>query len=123
MNIVRHALEKMYKDTCNIFERQETTNPITKKTSFEEVMVLENQPCRLSFGSIPTTSDGSASEMAQVVKLFISPDIQINPGSKIVVTQTVGEGRKVETSYSNSGKPAIHTNHQEVSLELFERWS
>lgn len=123
MNIVRQAIESLYKDRCNIIERKEVTNPITKKTSFEEVNIVEDHPCKLSFGSIATTSDGSAAEMSQIVKLFISPDINVNPGSKIVVTRIVGEGTKIETSYSNSGKPAIHTNHQEIELELFERWS
>lgn len=123
MNRVRQAIESLYKDKCDIIERQEVTNPITKKTSFKEVTVVVNEPCRLSFGSVPTTTDGSAAEMAQTVKLFISPDIEINPGSKIVVKQPVGEHRVVETSYSNSGKPATHSNHQEVSLELWERWS
>jgi len=123
MNIFRKAIESLYTDTCSIVERQEITNPITKKTAFTEVTVLADQPCRLSFGSLPTTSDGSAAEMTQVVKLFISPDIDVKPGSKIIVSRTTSDDKKVETSYSNSGKPAIHSNHQEINLELFERWS
>ena len=119
MDIVRDAIESLYKDTCDVIERKEVTDPITKKTSFEPVKVISGQSCKLSFGSVPATSDGEAAEMMQTVKLFISPDITINPGSKIVVTRP---GRE-PVEYSNSGKPAIFTNHQEITLKLFERWS
>lgn len=119
MDIVRYAIEKMYKDLCDVIEHQEVTDPVTKKTGFKEVSVITNQPCKLSFGSFPSTTGGGTAEMAQSVKLFISPDINIKPGSKIVVTQP--EHEPVE--YSNSGMPAMFTNHQEIELKLFERWS
>ena len=51
-------------------------------------------------------------------KLFISPEVEIKPGSKIVVTQN-----GVTTEFSNSGKPAIYTNHQEIMLKLFEDYA
>lgn len=119
MDAVRKALESMYKDSCDIIERQEVTDPETEKTRFTTVTVHSNVRCRLSFASIPTTSEGNAAEMAQSVKLFMPPDISVKPGSKIVVTQHNG----IVTEYSNSGKPAVHTNHQEINLELFERWT
>ena len=118
----RKAIESLYKDTCTIIERQSYTDPITKKTAFREVTVNENVPCRLSFGSVPSTVDGSVAEMVQSVTLFVSSMIDVKPGSKIVVTQKI-DGKTVTTNYSNSGKPAVHTYHQEVSLKLFERWS
>lgn len=119
MQQARQAIESMYTDKCDIIERQERTDPITKKTSFQEVTVISEQPCKLSFGSVPVTSNGDAAEMVQTVKLFISPDISIKPGSKIVVTKP----EQLPVAYSNSGKPATFTNHQEITLELFERWS
>lgn len=117
--MVRKALESMYKDTCEVIARKKIIDPVTNRASYETVSVLSNQPCRLSFASIPTTTDGNAAEMAQSVKLFLSPDVSVAPGSKIIVTQSNG----IVTEYSNSGKPAVHTNHQEINLELFERWS
>lgn len=121
MNIasVRLAIETLYEDTCDIIERVSIKNPLTKKTTFEEVKILEDYPCKLSFGSIPVTTGDNVAEMVQSVKLFISPDISIAPGSKIIVRRKNG----TETAYSNSGKPAIYSNHQEITLELFERWS
>ena len=97
MNAVRKAIESMYKDKCDVIERQEVTDPNTKKTRFDTVTVLSNQPCKLSFASIPNTTDGVAAEMMQSVKLFLSPDVEILPGSKIIVTQENG----TVTEYSN----------------------
>ena len=51
------------------------------------------------------------------MKLFISPDVLIKAGSKIIVTQ---HGRTTE--YSNSGVPAVYPTHQEIMLTLFEGW-
>lgn len=56
--------------------------------------------------------------VSQSVKLFISPDIVIKAGSKIIVTQ---HGRTTE--YSNSGVPAVYPTHQEIMLTLFEGWA
>lgn len=119
MNSVRKALEKLYMDRCEIIERQQVTDPETNKTKFVSVTIHSDIPCRLSFSSIPATSDGNAAEMAQAVKLFLAPEVEVKPGSKITVTQENG----TVTDYSNSGKPAVRKNHQEINLALFERWT
>lgn len=117
--MVRAAIESMYKSKCNVAEYKSIKNPVTKITSKQEVVTLENQPCRLSFKNITSTSvsDGAAT-VSQVIKLFISPDIKVNAGSKITVTQN-----GITTAYKSSGQPAIYTNHQEIVLELFEGWA
>lgn len=56
--------------------------------------------------------------ISQGTKLFTVPEIQIKPGSKIIVTQN-----GVTTVYSSSGVPAVYPTHQEVILELFEGWA
>ena len=119
MQKTKEAIESMYQDTCNIIEWQPVTDPETKKTTFHEVTVYENKPCKVSFGSVSPSTSGEAAEQIQTVKLFISCDINIKPGSKIVVTR---EGYE-PVAYSNSGKPSTFTNHQEIALKLFERWS
>ncbi len=61
---------------------------------------------------------GDAVTIAQVTKLFIAPEINIKAGSKLVITH---EG--VTTEYIRSGVPAIHSNHQEVVIELFKEYA
>ena len=115
----RKALESTYEGVATVVEYKKVMNEETKLIELGEVVVLEEQTCKLSFSKLEATkqSDSSAS-VTQVTKIFISPDITINPGSKITITQT-----GVTTDYTCSGVPAVYPTHQEIMLELFERWS
>jgi len=115
----RKALESLYVGECTITEHQKVTKT-NKSTGFKDVVVLEKQPCRLSFRNITDTSqsDNAASAVVQVTVLFIAPDVSIAPGSKITVTQN-----GVTTDYQQSGKPAMYDTHQEIVLDLFREWS
>lgn len=118
MDAVRKAIESMYKDTCNVYEQQEITDPVTHVTDFQEIPVYADVKCKLSFSSITATSEGEASTLTQTVKLFIAPEFDIKPGSKISITH------KGKTSdYKRSGLPAVYSNHQEIMLEPFERYA
>lgn len=104
---------------ATVLEYREVFNPDTYLTDFKEVVVLEDQPCKLSFKTLDTTTTtGNVAVMTQGVKLFLSPDVSIKPGSKITVTQN-----GVTTEYSSSGVPAKYPTHQEIMLKLFERWA
>lgn len=119
--MVKHkkALELLWKGTCDVIIKVEKINPINKRTEFEEDVIYSNQPCKLSFERLTTTTENSnAALITQGAKLFLSPTIEIPPGSKITVTQN---GKT--TDYERSGEPAIYTNHQEVPLELFRGWA
>jgi hypothetical protein len=115
----RKAIESLYSGTCTITEYQKVQKA-NKSTGFHEVVVLKDQPCRLSFStSNPTTpAENGASSVSQSVKLFISPEIEVKPGSKLTISQN---GMIAE--YKCSGVPAIYVTHQEILLELFKGWS
>lgn len=114
----RKAIESLYKDRCEIVEYRKIKKA-NKSTGYEEISILKNQPCRLSIENNTTTStvDGAAT-IQQTIKLFISPDIVIEAGSKIIVTRN---GRTTE--YKNSGFTAVYCSHQEIMLELFDGWA
>ena len=114
---VRAALEKGYTGTFTVTERKKVTKP-NHTTGFSDVEVLMDQPCRLSFSSSPSASDGDISGINQTVKLFFAPEITIKEGSKITVTQN-----GVTTEYKQSGVPAVYQTHKEVFLELFRGWA
>ena len=112
--MVRAALESLYKGRCDIISQQEVFDPVTKQTSFESVTVVANQPCRLSFKTITAVKqDTGAARLTQIIKVFISPDIEVKAGSRLVITQN---GKTAE--YKASGEPALYGNHQEIILEL-----
>lgn len=114
----RAAIESTYDAKCDIIERQSATeNHITKNN--QEVTVQEEKPCRISFEDIySNTETDTEAKKSQKIKLFIAPEINVKPGSKIVVT---GRGRT--TTYKNSGEPAVYDTHQEIMLELWKGWA
>ena len=111
----RKYIERLYFDTCNIYEYQDVVNPDDYTTSTEEVLVHENVPCKISYTSTSHTRDGLADSQYQITKLLINPDIEIKSGSRIVVTRT-----GASTAYKNSGASARYINHQEIDLLLEE---
>lgn len=115
----RNAMESLYEGVCTVYTGQKTKNATTKETEFTETAILTNEPCRLSFASIPATDVvDHAPRLGQAVKLFISPGANVPPGSRIVVTQN-----DVTNDYSMSGQPARYVTHQEIPIELFKGWA
>lgn len=115
----RKAIESTYEGVLTVTEHQKVTNEKSKLTGYQDVVVIESQPCHLSFETLNSAVQSeSAAAVTQVTKLFVSPDIVIKAGSKITVTQA-----GVTTDYTNSGIPAVYETHQEIILKLFERWA
>ena len=51
MNMVRAAIERLYKGLCSVKVKVSSVNEETGETVFTEKAVLTEQPCRLSFQS------------------------------------------------------------------------
>lgn len=117
----RKALEKLWKDRCTIITREKVTDPDTKLTDFQEKPLLEDQPCKLSFETLTSTDGDPVAATSQVVKLFLSPDVVVPAGCKVVVTRFNDLERKF--TYSSSGEPGVFSNHQEINLKLFRGWA
>lgn len=111
---IRKAIESWYTDTCNITGTKKVQDGSI--TYFEDNVIIENQPCRLSYSKVTTTTDADGtSTINQTIKLFISPDIDIKAGCNIEVNRN---GNK--TMYKCSGMPAIYDTHQEVVLDIYK---
>lgn len=112
--MVRRELERLYVGRCSITNFQKVFDEKTKRTTTKEVVVVEDEPCRLSFSwNKEAQSEGVYSNLHQTSKLFLRPDLTVLAGSKITVTQS-----GVTKRYALSGEPAVHTNHQEILLVL-----
>lgn len=114
----RKAIESTYTGKCTVTVSREIKDKRTKITRTNvEVVVVKNQPCKLSFEKISAAvQTKTAALISQSTKLFISPKIKISPGSKIVVEQN-----GIKSEYCASGEPAVYPTHQEIMLELLER--
>lgn len=115
----REIMEQTYEGICSIYGMQPVKDPMTKVTRQEELLVLTDLPCRLSFSGSPASSEsGTATSVVQTIKLFLAPETRIPPGSRIEVTQ---QGRT--ESYAQSGKAAVYSSHQEIVLELWKEYA
>ena len=113
----RRAQEATYEGICTIYECRDVTDEKTKLSSEEEVAVIEDQPCKLSFEKLNSVvQTETAAVQAQGVKLFLAPEIAVGSNSKSVVTQN-----GITNEYSASGVPAVYSTHQEITLESFRR--
>ena len=115
----RKAIEYLYNGICTITEHQKKKRE-NGSIGFEDIIVHENIPCRLSFKTVTNANqtETGASKVIQIIKLFLAPEIQVKPGSKLTVTQN-----GVTNDYCSSGQPAFYVTHQEIVLELFKEWA
>ena len=120
VNVIAYesAMKKLWNDRCSIFVKENVKDARTGKTKQADAVIFSGLPCRLSFKTvtIPTQTD-SAARTVQSTVLFLSKDVTVPPGSKIVVTH---EG--VEREYTQSGVPSVYSYHQEIPVELKGEW-
>lgn len=111
-----NPLSLLWTGRCTIYEFENETDPETFQTTQKEVAVLKDEPCRLSYNHEQATNiQSGAAVVSQSITLFIRPDLVINPGSVIEITQ-----HGVTERYKGSGQPAVYCNHQEIVLQLYK---
>lgn len=110
ISLQRKILEKTYEAICTI--KNMKSIKVEGETTTQEIVVVENQPCALSHSSNTYANQGSVqAEVSQTVKLFLAPEIEVKPGSKITVVQ---HGRTYNLEASSL--PAVYSTHQEINL-------
>lgn len=115
----RKVQESQYSGMMTVTESHHVRDEVTKLTEQKDVVVFENQPCKLSFETSKSAQQTeSAAGITQIIKLFLAPETTVKPGSKVTVTQ---DGMTAD--YKCSGVPAVYPTHQEIILELFKRWA
>ena len=105
------AVSKLWTGRCDVINYTDTKDENGSR-KHEKVVVAEGVPGRVPYESDPPGTQSSTTDnISQEIKLFISKDIEIKPGSEITVTQN-----EVTRNYVSSGIPAVYTAHQEVPL-------
>lgn len=116
------ALESLWRDRCWIYQRVGITDPDTHLTEVKEELLLEDQPCKLSFETLSAAGTAEpAAGISQVVKLFISPDVKVPAGCKVVVKRY----NQVERTFhfASSSEAGVFSNHQEIVLHLWKGYA
>jgi len=118
------ALSKLWTDRCDVYISEPTQTTDTGRTTSVERRLHQDIPCRLSFrrgieaiGIIRDVQE-IAAEAEQAVRLFLAPNVDIPPGSRIVIRRQDGR----ELRFCRSGVPAIFESHQEIRMEREDRF-
>ena len=78
-----NPLSILWTGKCTIYEFENVTDPETFQTTQREVVVLNNEPCRLSYNHEQATNiQSGAAVVSQSITLFIRPDLTIKPGCR-----------------------------------------
>lgn len=105
------AIQSLWTDVCTVTVKDRVTDEDTHISDFRDVVLIEDEPCKLSFSSAPPVYGDDVQNVSQTVKLFISNAVPVPAGSRVSVTR----GENV-FEYRSSGEPSIFTYHQELSL-------
>ena len=112
------TIQSLWKDRLTVTEYHKVIQP-NQSTGFEEVDVLTNQPCKLSFSTLQAAGqDESGARIVQVVKLFLDKTVTIKPASKLTITR---DGQTF--IFKQSGLPGMFSKHQEIVLVPFQGWA
>lgn len=119
--LVRKAIESRYESTCSVFVYNDKFDEDTKQTKRVRELLIENQPCRLSyqtqaFASLVSTQAEGVPSAYQSTKVFLAPELDIPENSELEVNW---QGRVLK--FKRSSVPVIHTNHQEVMVEVLDQ--
>ena len=119
--MVNSPLVRLWKDTFTVTVRKPYKRA-NKSNGFREFISIRNEPCKVSFSDNIAFNqlaepDGVASPVKKIVKLICAADLDIPMGSKISITH---KGQTID--YTHTSQPSIFTNHQEILLEVFEKW-
>lgn len=114
--MVTNPLSVLWVGKCTIYEYKPVTDEETYQTKHELTPIVIDEPCRVSYSRETTTNIANgAPYFEQTITLFIRPDLTIKEGSVIEVTQ-----HGVTNKYKRASKPAVHSLHQEVLIEVYE---
>lgn len=112
MSIFTKAIQSIWHDTCTVYVKSPVKHGVI--TSFDDVVLYEDLPCRLSYSDSKTAQEGElVTKVGQVITLFLASDVEIPAGAKIAVTHA-----KTTTIYKQSSQIRVHTNHIEVNLDI-----
>jgi hypothetical protein len=119
----KNIVESFFNCKCNIYEYKEKTEDCFSQSELE--LVIEDLPCRRGYstgGNINYAKTGESGidnvSIKQLVKLFIPREVDITPGSLVMVMY----GGCCEY-YEYSGYGLLYDTHSEVMLKSVERWA
>lgn len=107
----KRAIESLYHHTCTIIEEVQEKDEIKKVFRPISREVYKDIPCRLSSLTQNAKKEELIASAKNRAKLFLSNEVQIKEGSKVLVN---AYGRVFECSLSST--TFFYSTHQEVEV-------
>lgn len=112
MKQARRAIEMTYDSTCNISCYGPVKDPVTKETKMQPYIKHKDISCKILSRSLSKNNQTQVvNQITYEVKLLIAPELEINQGDTIEVTNALGQKKKY-----TSGEGFTYPTHQEVIL-------
>ncbi|MBP3410475.1 MAG: hypothetical protein J6M10_05700 [Clostridia bacterium] len=116
------TLALLWVDSCSVSVQEEYRKE-SGASGFREKLILEDEPCKLSFYDSKASNNiaavhGPAAPLSQMAKLILRADAQIPPGSRVEIRR---EGKTLR--FKASSQAAAYFSHQEILLEVEEEWA
>ncbi len=117
--MVISSAKKLWKHRADIIVFENTVNESTGVVDTVKKTINSDVPCHLRYHYyLRHATNDEASSTYQRVSLFISKDIDIPPGSHVVV-------RKLDSNYKEefeyAGLPSVYSAHKQVPLAVINR--
>lgn len=127
----RKAVESLFDCVCRVIIRKKS-KAADGSVRFEDEILYEGLPCRISYESVGSAKKSSrlerpnstrkndtlAAEISAYIRLFVSPDADIPPGSDVVVSRAGKEFRFVA-----AGIAAVYPGHKEIVMTSREEFA
>lgn len=115
--LVKKAVASLWDASCRVYVYRKKTDPETHVSVMEEEEMAGGPfPCLIDVETMPAAENSEGPDtVVQEITLFISPDVNIPAGAKIVYTPPAWNGRGGEV-YVNAGVSAVYPLHQEIRL-------
>lgn len=107
----KRAIESLYHHTCTIIEEVQEKDEIKKVFRPISREVYKDIPCRLSSLTQNAKKEELIASAKNRAKLFLSNEVQIKEGSKVIVN---AYGRTLECSLSSVA--FFYSTHQEIEV-------
>lgn len=115
-------LEILWRDSMTVSVRA-AYRRANGSESFRKKVIIRDAPCKISYSDAVAYNqtaqpDEKANAVEQIVKVFCSPRYEIPAGSEIEISHN---GRAIACRCS--GQPAVFTDHQEIRVEVDDKWA
>lgn len=112
-DFAKKEFEKHYDSKMTVKKNQQVKEGTITKSKWVAVNDLKDIPCRISKKQITPVSEGEFAGISYLISLYCDPLLEIEPGSRISITDLYGVVR--EYKRSSEGFSSYRT-HQEISI-------